>query len=118
MYHDSNEYVIHIKVCTQALNHGLVLKKVHRAIKFNQNTWLKPYIDINTGLRKKSKKWFWKRFFNLMNHAVFGKNMGNVRKYRDIKLVTTEWRRNYLVSEPNYHTKKFFTEHLSPIKVF
>ena len=53
-----------------------------------------------------------------MNNAVFGKNMGNVRKYRDIKLVTTEWRRNYLVSEPNYHTKKFFTEHLSPIKVF
>ena len=62
MYHDSNEYVIHIKVCTQALNHGLVLKKVHRAIKFNQNTWLKPYIDINTGLRKKAKNDFEKDF--------------------------------------------------------
>ena len=62
MYHDSNEYVIHIKVCAQALNHGLVLKKVHRAIKFNQNTWLKPYIDINTGLRKKAKNDFEKDF--------------------------------------------------------
>ena len=53
-----------------------------------------------------------KDFFKLMNNAVFGKAMENVRKYRDIKLVTTERRRNYLVSEPNYHTAKFFTENL------
>ena len=45
-----------------------------------------------------------------MNNALFGKTMENVRKYRDIKLVTTERRRNYLVSEPNYYTAKFFTE--------
>ena len=61
--HDKTEYVIHIRNLKQALNHGLVLKKVHRVIKFNQNAWLKPYIDMNTDLRKKSKKWFWKRFF-------------------------------------------------------
>ena len=47
-----------------------------------------------------------------MNNAVFGKAVENVRKHRDIKLVTTERRRNYLVSEPNYHTTEFFTEHL------
>ena len=47
-----------------------------------------------------------------MNNAVFGKNMENVRKHRDIKLVTTERRKNYLVSEPHYYTTKFFTEHL------
>ena len=47
-----------------------------------------------------------------MNNAIFGKIMENVRKHRDIKLVTTERRRNYLVSEPNYHTTKVFTEHL------
>ena len=56
-----------------------------------------------------------KFFFKLMNNAVFGKTMENVRKHRDIKLVTTERRRNYLVSEPNYHTTKFFTEHLLAI---
>ena len=50
-----------------------------------------------------------------MNNAVFGKTMENVRKHRDIKLVTTERKRNYLVSEPNYHTKKHFTENLLAI---
>ena len=52
-----------------------------------------------------------------MNNAVFGKTMENVRKHRDIKLVTTERRRNYLVSEPNYQTKKFFTENLLAIEM-
>ena len=52
-----------------------------------------------------------------MNNAVFGKTIKNVRKHRDIKLVTTEKRRNYLVSEPNYHTTKFFTEHLLPMEM-
>ena len=47
-----------------------------------------------------------------MNNAVFEKNMENVRKYSDIKLITTEKRRNYLVSEPSYHTAKFFTENI------
>ena len=53
-----------------------------------------------------------KDFFKLMNKAVFGNTMENVRKHRDIKLVTTERRRYYLVSEANYHTRKFFTENL------
>ena len=115
--HDKTEYVIHIRNLKQALNHGLVLKKVHRVIKFNQNAWLKPYIDMNTDLTKKAKNEFEKDFSKLMTNAVFGKTMENVRKHRDIKLVTTERRRNYLVSEPNYHTTKFFTETLLAIEM-
>ena len=69
---------------------------------------MKPYIDINTNLRKKSKNDFVKGFFKLMDNAVFGKTMENVRKHRDIKSVTTEARRNYLVTEPNYLTTKVF----------
>ena len=59
-------------------------------------------------LRKKVKNDFENKIFKLMNIAVFEKTMENVRKHRDVKLVTTEKRRNYLVSEPNYHTKNFF----------
>ena len=69
--HDKSEYVIHIRNLKQALNHRLVLKKVNRVIKFNQNAWLKPYIDVNTDLRIKSKNDFQKDFFKLMNKAVF-----------------------------------------------
>ena len=54
--HDKTEYGTHIRNLKQALNYGFVLKKVHIVIKFNQNAWLKPYIDMNTDLRKKSKK--------------------------------------------------------------
>ena len=72
---------------------------------------------MNTDLRKKAKTDFEKDFFKLMNNAVFGKTMENVRKHRDIKLVTTERRRNYLVSEPNYHTTKFLTENLLAIEM-
>ena len=84
----------------QALNHGLILKKIHKVIKFNQKAWLKLYIDMNTKLRQKVKNNFEKDFFKLMNNAVFGNTIENVRKHRNIKLVTTERRRNYLVSEP------------------
>ena len=52
-----------------------------------------------------------------MNNSVFRKTMKNVRKHRDIKLFTTEKRRNYLVSEPNYHTTKLFTENILAIKI-
>ena len=72
---------------------------------------------MNTDLRKKAKNDFEKDLFKLMNNAVLGKTMGNVRKHRDIKLVTTERRRNYLVSEPNYHTTKFFSEDLLVIEM-
>ena len=90
----------------QALNHGLILKEVHWVIRFNQQAWLKPYIDVNTRLRKEGKNDFDKDFFKLMNNSVFRKTMENVRKHGDIKLVTTEEKRIKLVSEPNYHTTK------------
>ena len=86
-------------------------------IKFSQNAWQKPYIDMNTDLRKKAKNDFEKGFFKLMNNAVFEKTTENVRKHRDVTLVTTEKGRNYLVSEPNYYTTMFFTEYLLAIEM-
>ena len=55
---DKKEYVIHVRNLKQSLNQGLVLKKVHKVIKFNQKAWLKRYTDMNTELRKKAKKDF------------------------------------------------------------
>ena len=72
---------------------------------------------MNTNLRKKAKNDFEKDLFKLMNNIVFGKTMENVRKHRDTKLVTTKRRRNYLVSEPNFYTTKFFTETLLAIEM-
>ena len=114
---DKEKYVIHIRALKQALNHGLKLKKVHRVIQFNQKAWLKPYIDMNTKLRKEAKNDFEKDFFKLMNNSVFRKTMENVRNHRDIKLVTTDEKRNKLVSEPNYHTTKHFSENLLAIEM-
>ena len=111
LYYKKN-YVVHIRSLKQALMHGLKLKKVHKVIQFYQEAWLKPYIDMNNELRKKAKNDFEKDFFKLMNNAVFGKTMENVRKHRDIKLLTTDKRRNQLVPEPNYHTIKCFSENL------
>ena len=82
---DKNEYVIHIRNFKQALSRELVLKKVHRVIKFNQKTWLKSYIEMNTELRKKAENEPKKDFFKLMNSSVFGKAVENVKKHRDIK---------------------------------
>ena len=113
--YDKKIYVVHMRSLKQALNHGLILKKVHRVIQFFQKAWLKPCIDMNTKLRKKAKNDFKKDFFKLMNNAVFGKTMENLRKHRYIKLVTTDKRRNRLVSEPNYHTTKWFSENLLAI---
>ena len=90
------------------------MKKVHRVIKFNQKAWAKPYIAMNTKLRQIAKNNFKKDFLKLMNNVVFGKFM---KKNRNIKLVTTERKRNYLVSKPNYHTTNFFTKNLLAIEM-
>ena len=105
--YDKKDYVVPIRSLKQVLNHGLILKKIHGVIQFNQKAWLKTYIDMNTELRKRENDCE-KDFFKLMNNAVFGKTMKNGRKHRDIKLVTTDKRRNQLVSEPNYHTQNGF----------
>ena len=110
--YDKEKYVIHLRALTQALEHGLVLENVHCVIEFNQSASLKPYIDFNTELRMKAKNNFEKDFFKLMNNAVFGKTMENIRKHKDIELVTNE--KAYLrnVMKPNFKSGVLFDENL------
>ena len=89
-------------------------------ISFNQDDWLKPYIELNNKVRTEAKNEFEKDFFKLMNNAIFSKTMENVKRKKkkvDIKIVTTEKRKNYLVSEPNYHTAKFFIKNLLAVEM-
>ena len=115
--YDKKDYVDHIRSLKQALNHGLKIKKIHKVLKFNQRAWLKSYIDKNTDLRKNAEHDFEKDFYKLMNNAVYGKTMENVRKHRTFKLVNNDKKRNKLVSEPNYHTTKCFSENLLAIEM-
>ena len=96
------KYVIHIKALKQAIDHGLVLEKIHRAIEFKQSAWMREYIDFNTRLRTAAKSDFEKDFYKLMNNSVFGKTMENIREHRNIKLVNNEEKYLRNVMRPNF----------------
>ena len=95
--YDSKDYVVYIRAVKQALNRGLIFKKLHRVIQFNQEASLTAYSEINTKLRTKAKKDYENFFFKLMNNSFFRKTMENVRKHRDIKLVTTSKKKSISV---------------------
>ena len=109
---DKKNYVIHIQALNQALQHGLRLDRIHRAIEFDQSPWLKTYIDFNTQLRMAATNDFEKDFFKLMNKLVFGKTMENIRKHRNIKLVTTEEKYLRMAMKPNFKSRVLFAENL------
>ena len=87
---NKKEYVVDIRALKQALNHGLILKKVHRVIHFNQEALLKPYIEMTTKLTTGEKNDFEKDFFKSIDNSTFGKTIENVTKHRDIKLLITD----------------------------
>ena len=82
--YDKEKYIAHIRNIKQALNHDLKLTKVRKTFAFYQEAWVKPYIDMNTELRKEANNDFEKDFYKLMNNAVFGRSVMNVRRHRDI----------------------------------
>ena len=110
---DKNNYVIHYKNLIQCLRLGMKLKKIHRGIKFIESDFMKTYIDKNTNLRTQAKNPFEKDFFKLMNNAVFGKTMENIRNRVNVKLVNSAEKFKKLVAKPNYKgPPKIFNENL------
>ena len=109
---DKKKYVLHIYALKFYLEQGLKLKKVHRAISFKQSNFLKPYIEFNTEKRKHAKSEFEKDLFKLMNNAVYGKTMENVRKHSDFKLVNSPKVFQKLVNKPTYKHRFIINENL------
>ena len=97
-----HRYVIHVRALVQTLEHGLVLEKIHRCMKFKQSAWMKEYIDFNTRLRTAARNNFEKDFYKLMNSSVFGKTIENIRKHRSIKLINNEEEYLKNVMKPNF----------------
>ena len=110
--HNKRNYVIHVRALDQALNNGLVLERIHGVIEFNQSAWMKTYIDFNTQLRAEATSDFKKVFFKLMNNVVFGKTMENIRKHRNIRLVTNKKKYLKTVMKPNFKSGVRFDENL------
>ena len=106
------KHVLHYMNLQLYMDLGLKVLKVHRVLEFDQSPWLKKYIDFNTEKRKYAKNAFEKDFFKLLNNAVFGKTMENLRKRVDIKLVTNEKQLKKLTSKPTYMSSKIFNENL------
>ena len=113
--YDKTKYVIHYENLKQYRSLGLVIKCIHRGIRFQESAWLKSYIDLNTKLRTEGKTDFEKDFFKLMNNSVFGKTMENIRNRVDIKLVTTDLQAEKLIAKPNYHHRTVFNEKLTAV---
>ena len=115
--HSKGRYVLHYRNLKLYTRLGMVVTKIHRIISFTQSRWLKPYIDFNTEQRQKAANDFEKDFFKLMNNAVFGKTMENIRKHMDVKLVPDGRKFNRLTSKPNFKSFKIFSNDLVAVNM-
>lgn len=121
-FFDKKKYIVHFSMLKLALEHGLQLEKVYRVLKFKQTPWLKPYIDLNTHYRMQSNNEFEKNFYKLLNNAIYGKTMENLRLRSDIKLVN-KWsgrgRNNArnLIAQPNFKNSTLIDEDLVSIEM-
>ena len=110
-------YALHYRNLKLYMRLSMVVAKIHRIISFTQSRWFKPYIDFNTEQRQKATNDFEKDFFKLMNNAVFGNTMENIRKHMDVKLVPDGRKFNRLTSKPNFKSFKIFSNDLMSVNI-
>ena len=109
---DNQNYVLHIDILVFYLKQGLKIKKIKRVIKLRHKQWLKPWIDFNTEKRNNATSDFEKDVYKLMNNAVYGKTMENVRNHIDVELVDTPERYQTCVNNPNFKYRHIINENL------
>ena len=112
---NKNNYVIHYRNLQQCLELGIKLKKIHRILKFKQKDWMKPYIDFNTERRKEATNEADKNHFKLLNNAVYGKTMENMRKRIKIRVVKNAKDFIKYTSRPTCVNWKVFENNLAAI---
>ena len=114
---DKERYIIHYRNLQLYVSLGMKLTKIHRALIFNQSAWMEPYIKLNTELRKNATNNFEKDLFKLMNNSVFGKNIENLRKRVDVKLVRSweDEKLRKLIASPSFNRAKIFDNNLTAI---
>jgi hypothetical protein len=115
---DKTKYVVHYRNLQYYVSQGIIIKKIHEAIEFDQTPWMKPYIEFNTTEHAKAKNDFEKDFYKLMNNSVFGNTMENLRKRIRILVVqpqTHPKKYKKLTSDPSFKSRKIFSENLVAI---
>ena len=111
-----NNYMICYRNLQQCLEIGMILKKIHRILKCKQKDWIKPYIDFNTERRKEATNESDKNHFKLLNNAVYGKTMGNMRKRIKIRIVKNAEDFIKYTSRPTWvNWRKVFENNLAAI---
>ena len=109
---DKSEYVVHFKLLQFYLKMGMVITKIHSVVKYKQATIFRNYIDVNSALRQVAKSNFIKDLYKLLNNALFGKTMENVRGRKNFKLVNNETSFLKLTSMPNFLRAHHFSKDL------
>ncbi len=99
---DKHRYVVHYRNLKYYVSQGMRIRVIHRGVRFEQRPWMKTYIEFNTRQRAMATTSFEKDLFKLLNNAVFGKSMENVRKYKDVRLVADRRRIQRLVASPRF----------------
>ncbi|KAL6438748.1 hypothetical protein ACFW04_004622 [Cataglyphis niger] len=117
--YDKKRYIIHYRNLQLCTCHGLRVTKIHRVLQFSQSPWLRDYIELNTKFQTLVRNDFKKNLFKLMNNAVFGKTMENVRNHV-VKLLT-KWNGRYgaeaMIAKPNFHSRSIFSENLVAVEL-
>jgi hypothetical protein len=116
-FFDKTQQLVHYRNLRFYLEHGLVLTKIHRAIRFKQARWLKPYVQANTELRAKSKDPVETKLRKDMNNSIYGKTCENLTKRTDIKLVTSKETCEKLINKPHCRRFQVFTPELAAVEL-
>lgn len=116
-FYDKSKYVVHYRNLKFYLAHGIILKKINRILKFDQSTWLEPYIRFNTEKRKMAKSAEEKNNFKFLNNAIYGRMMMNLRKHQNIRLLTRAKSAKKMIARPNFDGFKIVNEDITMVKL-